>query len=197
MLKIGVTGGIGSGKTTVCKIFEVLGIPVFYADAVARDIMNLDKGLIQDIKTVFGPQAYDGNGLIDRKYLASIVFTDEKKLNELNAIVHPAVFRSFENWVIKQVQVPYVLKEAALLFESGSAKLCDKSILVTAPQKIKIERVMCRDNIDSNAVISRMERQFTDEKKSGLADYILKNDEHALMIPQVLKLHEHFLSLAK
>ena len=131
MLKIGITGGIGSGKTTVCKVFETLGIPVFYADTVAKEIMVKDAILIEGIKSAFGEESYV-NGNLQNKHIANIVFNDEKSLAQLNALVHPAVFRAFDEWE-QQISsaVPYTLKEAALLFESGSYQMCDKNILVT------------------------------------------------------------------
>lgn len=197
MFKVGITGGIGSGKTTVCKIFEVLGIPVFYADSAAKAIMNTDQALVAGIKAAFGNEAYHQDDALNRKYLAKIVFNDDAELARLNALVHPAVFRAFEVWAKNQHAVPYVLKEAALLFESGSNKLCDKMILVTAPQELKIKRVIERDAITATEVLSRMSKQFTDEQKSSLADFAVINDENQLLIPQVLKLHEQFLSLSR
>jgi dephospho-CoA kinase len=195
MLKIGITGGIGSGKTTVAKVFEILGIPVFYADQAAKLLMHTDELLIDAIKEAFGDETYS-NGELNRSYLAAIVFNDEQKLLALNELVHPAVFKSFGNWVAAQQDVPYVLKEAALLFESGSYKLCDKSILVVSPQQLKIQRVMERDMITEEHVLARMGNQFTEDQAKLLADFIIINDETQLLIPQVLHLHEEFLSLA-
>ena len=197
MLKIGITGNIGSGKTTASKLFELIGIPVFYADEAAKSIMVTDELLIADIKQTFGDAAYLEDGTLNRKYIAGIVFNDEVQLSKLNALVHPAVFRTFDKWV-KQIpaDVPYVLKEAAVLFESSSYKLCDKTIMVTAPLELRIKRVIKRDNITREEVLNRETRQFTEEKKIQLADYVLKNDESELLIPQVLKLHQEFLSLS-
>jgi dephospho-CoA kinase len=193
MLKVGITGNIGSGKTTVSKIFEVLGVPVFYADTQARDVMVKDEILIGAIKKVFGAESYFEDGSLNRKHIAGIVFNDEKQLAILNSIVHPAVFRAFDSWVKQQHHVPYVLKEAALLFESDSYKMCDKTILVTAPLEMRIKRVMQRDNLSESEVRSRDARQFAEEKKVELADYIIKNDNTEAVIPQVLKLHEEFI----
>jgi len=195
MLKIGITGGIGSGKTTVSKVFEVLEIPVFYADDIAKSVMQTDELLVRSIKETFGSKAYNSDQKLNRKYLADIVFNDEQKLAILNQLVHPAVFRAFDVWLAVQRKVPYILKEAALLFESGSYKLCDKNILVTAPEELKIKRVMQRDNISAGEVKARMNKQFTEEQGRKLADFIIVNDEHQLLIPQVLQLHERFLSL--
>jgi dephospho-CoA kinase len=193
MLKIGITGGIGSGKTTVSRIFEILGIPVFYADDAAKSVMHTDKLLAQSIKETFGSEAYDIQQQLNRKYLAEIVFKDEQKLAALNQLVHPAVFRAFDSWLVLQ-KAPYILKEAALLFESGSYKLCDKNILVTAPEELKIKRVMERDGISAEQVRSRMSKQFTEEQGRKMADFIIVNDEHQLLIPQILKLHERWIN---
>lgn len=194
MLKIGITGGIGSGKTTVCKIFEVLGISIFYADVVAKEIMNTDLLLVKDIKRVFGIEAYQDD-VLNRKYLAEIVFNDSNQLKKLNLLVHPAVFRAFDGWVLNQ-KSPYIIKEAALLFESGSDKMCHKTMLVKSPKTLKLKRVMHRDNVSEEQVLARMTKQFTDEEKEKLSDYILINDEKQVLTTQVISLHQQFLSLA-
>jgi len=196
MLKIGITGNIGSGKTTVSKMFEILGIPVFYADAAAKTIMTNDPQLVADIKGTFGRDAYFTDGSLNRKYIAHIVFNDDAELAKLNALTHPAVFRAFDNWAAGIKNVPYVIKEAALLFESASYKMCDYSVLVTAPLNLRIARVTQRDNITIAEVQAREAKQFTQEKKQEMADYIIKNNETQLLIPQVLALHEQFLQLA-
>ena len=196
MLKVGITGNIGGGKTTVSKIFEVLGIPVFYADDAAKTVMVTDAVLISSLKATFGSEAYFEDGSLNRKYIANIVFNNETELAKLNGLVHPAVFRAFDAWVSGVKDVPYVLKEAALLFESTSYKMCDLSIMVTAPLEMRIERVMKRDNLTRAEVESRNARQFTEEKKVQLANYIIKNDGSELVIPQVLELHRQFLSIA-
>lgn len=197
MLKVGITGNIGSGKTTVSKMFELLGIPVFYADDAAKSIMVTDELLVAGIKLAFGAAAYFNDGSLNRKHIAGIVFNDEQQLAKLNALVHPAVFRAFDNWAKQIENAPYVIKEAALLFESSSYKMCDKTILVTAPLETRIKRVMQRDSITKEEVISRNLRQFTQEEKLKLADFIIKNDDTELVIPQVLTLHQEFLSLSK
>ena len=195
LLKIGITGGIGSGKTTVCKLFELLGIPVFYADTAAKEVMHTDDELKGGIISAFGLESFSEAGILNRKYIADIVFHDEKALNALNALVHPAVFRAFDKWLLNQINAPYVLKEAALLFESGSYKMCTHSILVKAPEDLKIRRVMQRDSITEKEVRLRMLRQFSDEEKEKLSNFTIINDENTLLIPQVLKLHEQFLSM--
>jgi dephospho-CoA kinase len=197
MLKIGITGNIGSGKTTVSKLFELMGIPIFYADDAAKILMVTDEVLIAGIKQTFGAQSYFDDRTLNRKHIADIVFHDETQLAKLNALVHPAVFRAFDSWAEQEVKddVPYVLKEAAVLFESSSYKFCDKTIMVTAPLELRIKRVMHRDDITRQEVLNREARQFSEEKKIQLADYVIRNDESELVIPQVLKLHQEFLSL--
>ena len=195
MLKIGITGGIGSGKSTVCKIFELLGIPVFYADTAAKEVMHTDEELKKGVISTFGVESFSEAGILNRKYIADIVFYDEKALETLNALVHPAVFRAFDKWLLSQRNAPYVLKEAALLFESGSYKMCTHSILVKAPEHLKITRVMQRDNITESEVRLRMIRQLPDAEKEKLSDFTIINDENIPLIPQVLELHEHFLSM--
>lgn len=197
MYKVGITGGIGSGKTTVCNVFEVLGIPVFYADAVAKNIMIQDILLIEGIKSTFGKESYFENGTLNNKYIAEIVFNNNTELAKLNALVHPAVFRAYDAWE-QQINknVPYTLKEAALLFESGSYKMCDTSILVTAPLHIKLNRVMIRDNVSAEQVKARMNKQMNDEDKAKMANHFIINDEEQSIIEQVLALHKQFLELA-
>ena len=193
MLKVGITGNIGSGKTTVSKIFEVLGIPVFYADDEAKKVMVNDAILVDAIKENFGAEAYFADGTLNRKHIAGIVFNNQAELQKLNAIVHPATFRAFDNWLPQHVGAPYILKEAALLFESDSYKMCDKTIMITAPLDMRVARVIERDGLSKAEILSRDSKQFTQEVKLGLADYSIKNDNTELVIPQVLKLHSMFI----
>jgi len=198
MIKIGITGGIGSGKTTVCKIFEILGIPVFYADTVAKEIMVTDPLLVKGIRDTFGSESFNAAGELNNKHIAKIVFNDKDELARLNALVHPAVFRAFDRWMAAvPANVPYILKEAALLFESGSYQQCDKSILVTAPYTTRLQRVMERDNTTREQVQARMDKQMSDEEKLIMADFRLVNDEHHPVILQVLQLHHQFLTLTQ
>ncbi|MBB5634218.1 dephospho-CoA kinase [Pedobacter cryoconitis] len=198
MIKIGITGGIGSGKTTVCRIFEKLGIPVFYADTVAKEIMITDPVLREGIINTFGQESYENDGRLNNKYIAQLVFNDKKELEKLNALVHPAVFRAFDSWEETiTADVPYTLKEAALLFESGSYQLCDKNILVTAPAAVKIERVMERDGVTRAQVEARMDKQLSDDEKNKMADFLITNDESQSVILQVLELHHQFINLTK
>jgi len=196
MLKIGITGNIGSGKTTVSKVFEVLGIPVFYADDAAKQVMTQDEILVDDIRSAFGPESYFDDGSLNRKHIAGIVFNDGKELANLNSIVHPAVFRAFDAWIAAVKDAPYVMKEAALLFESSSYKMCDKTIMVTAPLELRIKRVMQRDGFTREEILGREAKQFAEEKKVELADYLIKNDDTELVIPQVLSLHVQLLALS-
>lgn len=197
MLKIGITGNIGSGKTTVSKIFELLGVPVFYADDEAKNVMTTDPELINGLKQAFGNEAYFADGSLNRKHIAGIVFNNDAELLKLNALVHPAVFRAFDNWAAAKTGVPYVLKEAALLFESNSYQMCDRTIMVTAPLALRIQRILQRDAITRAEAESRDSKQFSQEKKTALADDLICNDETRLVIPQVLELHRVYLSLAK
>lgn len=196
MLKIGITGGIGSGKSTVSKIFEILGIPVFYADAEAKLLMQQDLKLIAQIKSEFGAQAYLANQVLNSAYIAQLVFNNNNKLAKLNALVHPAVYNAFELWVSKQKSI-YVLKEAALLFESGSYLQNDYNILVSSPLELRMARVIKRDRVTKEQVLARMQAQFTEEQKRDLANFYIQNNEQELLIPQVLSLHQIILSKAK
>ena len=193
MLKIGITGGIGSGKTTVCKVFELLGVPVFYADSVAKEIMISDDELVDGIKATFGGSSYFPDNSLNRKHLSDIVFNNPEQLRKLNALVHPAVFRAFDKWMASlPPETPYVLKEAALLFESGSYRMCDKTLMVIAPEAIRIDRVMMRDGVTAEQVRLRMDQQWSEEKKLHLADFEIHNSSNKSIIEQVLELHKIF-----
>lgn len=195
MLKIGLTGGIGSGKSIVSKIFETLGIPVFDADTAAKMVMEEDETLKQQLKAAFGEAVYENNKL-NRKYLAGIVFTDKDELNKLNALVHPAAIEMGLQWAAKQ-QSPYIVKEAALMFEAGSAFNLDYVIGVSAPRHLRILRTMQRDHISREEVMDRMNKQIDEEIKMKLCDFVVLNDEQELLLPQVLSLHKKFLEMAK
>lgn len=179
----------------VCRIFRLLGIPVYDADLAARELMNTDPELIASIKTHFGTAAYDAHGQLDRKYMAEIVFKDKNKLNLLNSLVHPATIRDAEQWA-QQQRSPYTIKEAALLFESEAFQYLDKIIGVYAPAPLRILRVMKRDGISREEVMNRMSKQLDENIKMRLCHYVIHNDEQQLVIPQVLQLHEKLLRLA-
>lgn len=195
MLKIGLTGGIGSGKSTVARIFEILGIPVYYADAAAKRLMNTDPALREQIIAAFGAEAYTG-GELNRQYLAQQVFHDEKKLAGLNSLVHPATIHDAEKWIAAQTS-PYTVKEAALIFESGSEKLLDYVIGVSAPQELRIQRTMQRDHISREEVLKRIHQQMDEKLKMEQCNFIVYNDEEQPVLPQVLALHRQLLELAK
>lgn len=190
MIKVGLTGGIGSGKTTVSRVFISLGIPVYYADDRARHLMNTDPALKTAIIRHFGEQSYAGETL-DRKFIASIVFNDKDKLNLLNSITHPATIRDAEEWMAKQT-APYIIKEAALLFESGAAEKLDYVIGVYAPQHLRVKRVMKRDDLPIEEVMKRISRQIDEEMKMKLCDFVITNNDEQLVIPQVIELDKRF-----
>ena len=195
MLKVGLTGGIGSGKSTVAQLFEVLGIPVYYADEAAKRLMNTDEELKMTIKKNFGEPAYK-NDLLDRQYLASVVFNDAYKLELLNSFVHPATIRDAERWMQQQT-TPYIIKEAALLFESGAAENLDHIIGVDAPLAVRIKRVMDRDEVSRDEVLKRINNQMDENIKLKLCDFIIINNEQQMLIPQALELHQKLLKLAE
>lgn len=198
MFKVGLTGGIGSGKSTVAKIFEVLSIPVYYADDAARHIMNTDEELKKSIIKEFGSESYI-NGHLNRPYIASLVFNDKEKLDLLNSLTHPATIRDAQQWMQKIEEShgqtsPYIVKEAALIFESGSAENLDYVIGVYAPAALRIKRIMDRDHISKEEVLQRMNRQIDEEIKMKLCDTVIVNDEQQLVTTQVLQLHKQLLS---
>ena len=194
MLRVGLTGGIGSGKSTVARIFEVLGIPVYYADAATRRLMNEDEELKNQIRKHFGNESYI-NGELNRKHIASIAFADKEKIELLNSLTHPATIRDAESWMEKQ-HAPYIIKEAALIFESGSAEQLDRVIGVYAPLPLRIQRTIQRDNTTREEVLKRMSRQIDENIKMKLCDDILVNNEIEPIIPQVIALHEKISRLA-
>jgi len=193
MFRVGLTGGIGSGKSLVCSIFEKLGVPVYSADVEARKLMNTDSELKTSIVKMFGDQAYSKDGL-DREFLAGSVFGDDEKLSGLNGLVHPAVRKDFNRWASLQSGSPYVVEEAAILFESGSGAEMDLSVLVYAPEELRIMRVMERDRADREDVLRRMGHQMSEEEKMKMAGHIIYNDGTQMLLPQVIELHDKILN---
>ena len=190
-LKIGITGGIGSGKTFLAKLFEALGVPVYNADEEAKRLMNSDTRIKKQLIELFGEATYK-DGKLDRTFLAAIVFSDKEKLELLNGIVHPIVIQEAKDWAERQTS-RYSLKEAALLFESGSYKELDYTILVKAPMDVRIQRVIKRDGVTEQQVRERISKQLSDEEKLLLADFVIVNDGITPLLPQVWTLHQKFL----
>lgn len=198
-LRAGITGGIGSGKTTVCRIFESLGIPVYDADSWAKWLIVNDAEVKQAITGLFGPEAYLSDGQYNRALVAGIVFQAPAKLAALNAAVHPAVERHARTWHDEQARkgAPYTLKEAALLVESGSHQFLDALIVVTAPETLRIRRVMTRDGVSEEAVRARMVNQMPEPEKVRLADYVIVNDGEHSLVRQVWRVHQALLEASK
>jgi dephospho-CoA kinase len=197
MIKVGITGGIGSGKTTVCRIFATLGIPVYYADERAKELMVSDANIVSEVKKLFGAEAYNNECQLNRKLIADRVFNDEILLKQLNAIVHPAVFQDTFSWFKKHQDKSYTLYEAAILFETGNYKMLDKTITVFAPAEIRIARTMKRDKVSRKEVLERINKQMPEEEKVKLADYVIYNDHSQPLIEQVLTIHRELLLLSK
>lgn len=193
--RLGITGGIGSGKSSVCRIFKVLGIPVFSADTMAGIIMESSPPLMKGLNDIAGCDLYI-SGKLNRPLLASLIFSNKDALKAVNAIVHPAVFASFNDWILKQND-PYVIMEAAILFESGAAEFVSKVLTVTAPYEERIQRVMTRNNLSRKQVTDRMANQMTEEEKISLSDYVVSNAENELVTPAVLSIHNEILKNIK
>jgi dephospho-CoA kinase len=194
MLKVGLTGGMGSGKSTVSQVFINLGVPVFNSDLVARNIVNTNAKAIKKIKNTFGENLYD-SGELDRKSLASIVFINPDALEKLNSIVHPLVGEAFDSWCEKNSSAPYIIKEAAILFESGAYQNLDRIITVYTKKEERIRRIIIRDHSSAEEVEHRMNNQWSDETRNKLADFIIINDDKDKLLPQVMELHEVLLNV--
>ncbi len=192
-IRVGLTGGIGAGKSFVAKIFSLLGVPVYYADDRAKHLMNTDPELRKAIAELFGPRAYGKDGRINRPYLAKEAFGQPEKLRALEAIVHPAVFRDTDRWEEEHKDAPYTLREAALLFESGNYKKLDRIITVAAPEELRIERILQRDKVPREAILARIRRQWPEEEKIKRSDFVINNDGRHLVIPQILDIHRKLL----
>ncbi len=198
MLKIGLTGGIGSGKSFVCNLFAQLGIPIYNSDERGKYLMANSHEVKEAILNLLGKEAYK-DGALNRNHIASVVFNDPKLLNKLNNIVHPAVFKDFNHWCsIQEKENPaFILKEAAILFESGAYKKLDKIILITAPEHVRIERVMERDGISEDAVRNRIKNQTPTEDLIPLTDFIIRNDDKELILPQIICIYNKLVKNGK
>lgn len=195
MLKVGISGGIGSGKTTVCRIFEMLNIPVYYADDRAKWLMQYDPDLKKNIIDLLGNAAYLPDGKLDRAFVGKLVFNNKNLLTQLNQLVHPAVFLDGEKWFANQNSL-YAIKEAALFYETGSYAQMDQMIVVTADREERIRRVMQRDALTREAVEARMDKQLPEAEKIEKADFVIYNDGRELLIPKVLETDRKLRSLA-
>jgi dephospho-CoA kinase len=189
--RLGITGGIGSGKTSVCRVFGVLGIPVFSADRVAREIMESNDMIRQGVNSIAGRNLYE-NGSLDRMALASLIFNDKTLLARVDALVHPVVFADFMRWVPLQTG-NYVIMEAAILFESGASKFVDKVATIVAPVEERIDRIIERSKLTREQIAERMNNQMDDQSRVKLSDYVISNSENDMIIPSILKIHNEIL----
>ncbi|MCA5005849.1 dephospho-CoA kinase [Sphingobacterium bovistauri] len=192
-IKVGITGGIGSGKSFVSKIFKTMNIPFYDADKEAKSLMVRSEAIVNGLKNAFGLEVYFEDGSLNRKWLSAQVFNNPTKLELLNSIVHPVVIQDAVDWGNAQTSV-YSLKEAALLFESGSYKTLDYTILVVAPEELRIDRVMKRDAATREEVINRINKQMSDEEKRKFANFIIINDGITPLIPQIYTIHKQLIS---
>lgn len=190
---VGITGGIGAGKSTVSMIFKSFGVPIYEADFHSKDLLDSDPNLQFALVNLLGEKVVE-NKKINRAVMANLIFNDKDLLEKANALIHPIVGEHFKNWVAKQ-DSPYIIKEAAILYESGSYKDCDKVIMVSAPKEMRIKRVMARSAISRDEVLSRMNKQWPDQKKIELADFCIQNDEQISVIKQSLEIHKKLLVL--
>lgn len=190
---IGITGGIGSGKTTVCKIFEVLGVPIFYSDDEAKFIIENNEFVIQKIKNLFGNEAYFENGKYNKSFVASKIFHDKSLLLQLNSIVHPIVIDANQLWNKRNSHYPYIINESALIFETGKYKNFDKTILIYSPEELRIKRVMIRDDISRDNVLARIKNQMSDLEKIKFADRVIINNYGISLLRQIFKIHRDFM----
>jgi dephospho-CoA kinase len=191
-MRVGVTGGIGSGKTTVCRIFGVLGIPVFDADSEAQTIIGCNLAVQKRLSDIAGTDLFS-SGSLDRKKLAGLIFNNPKMLKKVNDLIHPLVFSKFDTWASDKSS-PYVIMEAAILFESGAWELVDRSITVVAPEEERMLRVTGRSNISANDIAARIRNQISDEERVRQSDYTINNADSEMIIPAVIRIHEHLLS---
>ncbi len=195
MIKVGLTGNIGSGKSTVARVFETLGVPVYHADSEAKHFLG-ESDVQDSLFLEFGQEIFNDSG-VDKKKLAQLVFKDKNALTFLNSLMHPLVRKDFENWTISHSGFPYLIQEAAILFESGLYKMFDKVITVVSLQELAVTRVMARDGVSEKDVLLRMNNQWSSKKKEELSDFVVYNDGSKLIIPQVLEIHRQLIELNK
>lgn len=188
MIKLGLTGNIGSGKTTVSRIFESFSIPVFYADAEAKALYDLQH-IKENILSIFGSSVFDESGKLDFKLLANVVFNNKSKLEQLTNLIHPLVFEKYHYWLEENAMAPYSIHESAIIFEYSQQNYFDKTICVTSPPELRVKRVLKRDNTSLEKIKERINNQMDESKKIGLSDFIITNDEKSFLIPQVLEIH--------
>ena len=188
MIKLGLTGGIGSGKSTVAKVFQELGIAVYYADIEAKKFLFHDE-IKKDLQAAFGASVINREGEVDKAVLASIVFTDEKQLAKLNALIHPLLENDFVTWSEEKSNEKYIVKEAAILFEAGFDKSVDKILTISAPIEERIERVMKRDQVNRQQVLDRISKQWTDEQREAKSDFVINNADDQMILETILEIH--------
>lgn len=189
MIKLGLTGGIGSGKSTIAKVFQELGVPVYFADIEAKKFL-LQNDVKADLLKIFGESVLDKTGLIDKAALAAIVFTDETELAKLNALIHPLLEKDFSNWINQYADAKYIVKEAAILFEAGFDKAVDLILTVSAPVEQRVKRVIARDNVHQQQVIDRISKQWTDQQREAKSQYIILNSNEDMILDEILKIHK-------
>jgi dephospho-CoA kinase len=197
MLKVGITGNIGSGKSFICRLFAMLGVPVYHADERAKELLVTSTDVRQAVKALLGNEAYLEDGCLNRSYIASRVFAEQDLLEKYNAIIHPAVATDYRNWLLAHDTFPYTLKEAALIFEANSHKELDLVICVTAPESLRLKRVMDRDGATEESVKARMDKQWKEERKASMSDRVIFNDGSQPVIQAVWELHHEFLTLSR
>jgi len=197
MLKVGITGGIGSGKSLICTAFSQLGIPIYFADYEAKQLIKANPEIRAGLINLFGEAIYLPSGEIDRKKIASAIFNNKELISKINSIIHPRVRARYEQWLMQYQYIPYTLHEAAITFETGLYKTMDYMILVTAPEAVRIQRVAQRDNSSKEDILNRMKNQWPDEKKIPLAHFIIENDDHHLVLPKIIEIDKKLKEYGK
>ncbi len=195
MLKIAVTGNMGSGKTSVCKVFNVLGIPIFYADKEAKRLYE-DPGILKQLTTRLGNHILNTDGKINTQALAEIIFKDQSAMKYVSSIIHPRVGILYDQWALRQINAPYCIQESALVFETQTHEKFDKIILVYAPEEMLLERVTKRDGSDKKQALRRLHYQWEQDKKRSLSHYSILNDNQSMIIPQILDIHKELIKIS-